>query len=303
VNDARHVRRAGLVMLALVMVWGYAWVLAKLALAWCGPLQLATLRTAVGTVCLIPALLIMSRRVLPEHPWEALGVGVVQTGLFLLLNNWALAQGEAGKTSILVFTMPFWVLLFAWPVLGERIRGIGWAAVCIAGAGLVLILEPWGLRSALPAKIAAVGAGVCWALGVVVSKRLHNRHPVDMYNFTFWQMALGLVPMVLVALNTPAEPIRWSATFVALLLGLGVVATALGWIAWFYVLNRLPAGTASMSSLGIPVVALLGSALQLGERPTSTEWTGMALVALALAVVSWDTIRLHRPSEPLMGQE
>ncbi len=290
-------------MVALVLVWGYAWVLAKLALAYCGPLDLATLRTAVGTVCLFPALLAMSKRVLPEHPWEALGVGVIQTGLFLLLNNWALSQGEAGKTSILVFTMPFWVLLLAWPVLGERIRGIGWVAVATAGAGLVLILEPWGLRSALLAKIAALLAGVCWALGVVISKRLHNKHRVDMYNFTFWQMALGLVPMVLVAVSTHSEPIRWTAAFIGILLTLGVVATALGWMAWFYVLNRLPAGTASMSSLGIPVVALGGSALQLGERPTLTEWTGIAFIALALAIVSWDTIRRHRPNEPLMGQE
>ena len=301
-NDPRTVQRAGIVMVVLVLVWGYAWVLAKVALAYCGPLDLATLRTAVGTVCLFPTLLFMSKRVLPEHPWEALGVGVIQTGLFLLLNNWALSQGEAGKTSILVFTMPFWVLLLGWSLLGERIRGIGWLAVTTAAAGLVLILEPWGLRSALPAKLAAVLAGVCWALGVVISKRLHNRHPVDMVNFTFWQMALGLVPMVLVALSTHAQPIRWTLAFVAILLTLGVVATALGWMAWFYVLERLPAGTASMSSLGIPVVALAGSAIQLGERPTPAEWTGMGLIALALALVSWDTIRRHRPSELLMGQ-
>ncbi|MCC7547724.1 MAG: EamA family transporter [Burkholderiales bacterium] len=302
-NDARSVRRASIVMVALVLVWGYAWVLAKLALAYCGPLQLATLRTAVGTACLLPTLLFTSRRVLPEHPWEALGVGVIQTALFLLLNNWALAQGEAGKTSILVFTMPFWVLLFAWPALGERIRGIGWGAMAIAAAGLVLILEPWAMRSGLHAKVAAVLAGVCWALGVVISKRLHDRHPVDMYNFTFWQMALGLVPMVVIVLSAPSQPIRWSSGFVAILLALGLVGTALGWMAWFYVLKRLPAGTASMSSLGIPVVALLGSALQLGERPTVAEWGGMGLVVLALALVSWDTIRRHRPSEPLMGQE
>ncbi|MCW5620791.1 MAG: DMT family transporter [Burkholderiales bacterium] len=258
---------------------------------------------AIGTVCLFPELLVLSRRVLPEHPWEALGVGVIQTGLFLLLNNWALSQGEAGKTSFLVFTMPFWVLVFAWPLLGERVGAVGWAAVALAAGGLLLILEPWGLRSALLAKVLAVLAGVCWALGVVIYKRLHNKHPVDMYNFTFWQMALGLIPMLIVTMSMPSQPIHWTPTFVALALALGVLATAGGWIGWFYVLRRLPAGTASMSSLGIPVIALLGSALQLGERPSRMEWAGMALIALALALVSWDTIRRHRPSEPLMVQE
>ena len=302
-SDAQAMRRAAAVMVVLVLVWGYAWILAKMALAYCGPLDLATLRTAVGAATLFPALVWMRGPVWPEHPWEALAVGTVQTALFLLLNNWALAQGTAGKTSVLVFTMPFWVLLFAWPMLGERIQGVGWVAVALAAVGLALILLPLRLRAGLVAELAAVLAGICWALGVVISKRLHNRHPVDVYNFTFWQMALGLLPMIAVSLAMPSRPIDWSVAFVLLLLTLGIVATAAGWGAWFYVLRRLPAGTTSMASLGIPVVALGASAIQLGERAKPMELFGMILIGVALALVSWDTIRRHRPIEPLMGQE
>jgi drug/metabolite transporter (DMT)-like permease len=302
-SDAQSVRRAAAVMLGLVLVWGYAWIVAKMALAYCGPLDLATLRTAVGTATLFPALVWMRGPIWPEHPWEALAVGMVQTAAFLLLNNWALAQGEAGKTSVLVFTMPFWVLLLAWPVLGERIQGVGWLAVALAAVGLVFILAPSRLRTGMVAELLAVLAGICWALGVVISKRLHNRHPVDVYNFTFWQMALGLLPMIAVSFSTSSRPIEWSVEFVVLLLTLGIVATAGGWGAWFYVLRRLPAGTTSMASLGIPVVALGASAIQLGERPMPMELSGMILIGIALALVSWDTIRRHRPVEPLMGQE
>jgi len=299
----RAVLRAGLVMVALVLVWGYAWVVAKMALAYCGPLDLAALRTAIGAVTLFPALLLMRGPIWPEHPWEVLAVGIFQTALFLLLNNWALAQGEPGKVSVLVFTMPFWVLLFAWPLLGERIQGVGWLAVGLAAVGLILLLEPWGLRVTLLGKLLAVLAGVSWALGVVVSKRLHNRHPVDVFNFTFWQMALGLIPMAAVALATHSRPIQWTPQFVLLVLFLGIIATAAGWGAWFYVLRRLPAGTTSMASLGIPVVALIASTIQLGERPTRLELSGMALLGIALALTSWDTIRRRRPVAPLMGQE
>jgi drug/metabolite transporter (DMT)-like permease len=302
-SNAHAARRAAAVMVVLVLAWGYAWIIAKMALAYCGPLDLATLRTAVGAATLFPALVWMRGPVWPEHPWEALSVGVFQTALFLLLNNWALSQGEAGKTSVLVFTMPFWVLLFAWPVLGERIQGAGWAAVGLAATGLLLILAPLELHTGLLAELLAVLAGVCWALGVVISKRLHNRHPVDIYNFTFWQMALGLLPMIAVSSATSSRPIDWSTAFVVLLLTLGIVATAAGWGAWFYVLRRLPAGTTSMASLGIPVVALGASAAQLGERPKPLELAGMILIGIALALVSWDTIRRHRPVEPLMGQE
>jgi drug/metabolite transporter (DMT)-like permease len=39
-------------------------------------------------------------------------------------STWALESGAAGKTAVLVYTMPFWVLLLAWPILAERIRGL-----------------------------------------------------------------------------------------------------------------------------------------------------------------------------------
>ena len=126
-------------------------------------------------------------------------------------------------------------------------------------------------------------AGVCWALGVVVSKRLHNRHPVDVFNFTFWQMALGLIVMVPVALASHTRPIDWTPEFIGLTTVAGhrrhrgrmdglVLRAA----------SRLPAGITSMTSLGIPVIAMLGSALQLGERPARLELTGMVLIGVAL---------------------
>ena len=243
-------------MLALVAVWGYSWVLSKLALRYCGPFEFATLRTAVAIVFLLPALLWQRKPLWPGHPEEVFLVGVIQTALFLLLNSWALSLGEAGKTSVLVFTMPFWVLVFAWPILGERIEGWGRLAVVLAALGLVLILEPWNLHATLLAKVLAVLAGICWALGVVISKHLHNRHPVEVFNFTFWQMALGLVPMLVVSLAAHSRPIQWTGEFVLLTLLLGIVGSALGWIAWFYVLRRLAAGTITAST---PVIASLSA--------------------------------------------
>ena len=72
---------------------------------------------------------------------------------------------------------------------------------------------------------------------------------------------------------------------------------------WLYVLHRLPAGTTSMASLGIPVIALVGSAIQLGERPRPSELGGMGLIVIALAIVSWDAVRRHLEIEAQMGQE
>jgi drug/metabolite transporter (DMT)-like permease len=294
---------AAIMMIALVMIWGYAWVLAKIALTYCAPLDLATMRTALAVLILLPVLLWSRKPLKPEHPRHALVVGVIQTAGFLLLNNFALSMGQPGKTAVLTFTMPFWVLLLGWPVLKERIDAPGWIGLGLAAIGLTLLLEPWRMHSALLPSVLAVLAGFCWALGVVIAKKLHNREPVDAFNFTFWQMLFGVLPMLALAATTRSRPIQWTPEFIVVLLILSSIATAAGWMMWLYVLHRLPAGTTSMSSLGVPVIALVSSALQLGERPQTAELAGMGLIATALAIVSWDTVRQHREIDPQMGQE
>ena len=68
-------------------------------------------------------------------------------------------------------------------------------------------------------------------------------------------------------------------------------------------LNRLPAGTASLNSLAIPVIAVLGAWLQFGERPDVGEAVGMVVIAAGLALMSATALREQRSVEPAMAQE
>jgi hypothetical protein len=67
-------RGAAITMVALVIIWGYAWVLAKIGLRYCAPLDFATLRTALGVVTLLPALLWLRKPLKPQHPRHALTI-------------------------------------------------------------------------------------------------------------------------------------------------------------------------------------------------------------------------------------
>ena len=302
-SNASETRRATIVMIVLVALWGYSWVTSKIGLEYASPLDVVALRLGLGIVTLFVGLLITRRSLRPQH-WPALlMIGLIQTGAFLVLNTWALSEGGAGKTSVLVFTMPFWVLVFAWPVLHERIQGVQWAAVALAIVGLVFLLEPWQIHTSLFGKILAVMAGMCWAIGVVCAKQLHNRVSVEPLAFTFWQMCVGFVPILIVQALFDRQPVIWSDTFIAVTLFNGVLSTGIAWLAWLYVLHRLPAGTASLSSLGIPVIAIISSWIQLGEEPGGAELIGMLLIGLALALLSYLSIRRHEESEPMTGQE
>ena len=64
---------------------------------------------------------------------------------------------------------------------------------------------------------------------------------------------------------------------------------------WLYILQRLSAGMAGLSALGIPLVGVLAGWIELGERPTPAEFTGMALIVGALGLVSlWSLIQSTR---------
>ena len=70
-----------------------------------------------------------------------------------------------------------------------------------------------------------------------------------------------------------------------------VLGTAVGWWLWTYVLAHTPAGIAGLNSLGIPVIAVIASALQLGERPPTLELVGMLMIGAALALLAWIGLR------------
>lgn len=296
-------RRAALVMALLALIWGYSWIIGKLGLAHAGPFRFAAARVLVAVVALGAFLVATGRFPSRRPPRGTVLVGLAQTTAFLLLNTWALSRGGAGKTAILTFTMPFWVLLFAWPVLAERVVGLQWLAIACALAGLVSIVEPWRLHANLVAEVLGALAGMSWAIGVVLTKRLQREGPADALDFTFWQMTVGLLPMLLVAGLSDEPPIEWSPLLVAAIVYSGIVSTALGWLMWQYVLNRLPAGTTSLASLAVPVVATISGALQLGERLRPAEITGAALIAVALAMMSWQSMRTHHRDDLSMAQE
>lgn len=302
-SNARETCRAVIVMVLLVILWGYSWITSKIGLNYASPMDVVALRLELGILTLFIGLLWTGRPLKPQH-WQALlMIGLIQTGAFLLLNTWALSEGGPGKTSVLVFTMPFWVLVFAWPMLHERIQGLQWVSVVLAIVGLLSVLEPWRMHTSLFSKTLAVMAGMCWAIGVVHAKRLHHRAKVEPLSFTFWQMIVGLIPVLICQALFDRPPIVWSNTFVVVTMFNGVMATGIGWLAWLYVLHRLPAGTTSLSSLGIPVIAIFSSWIQLGEQPGRSELLGMLLIGVALALLSYLSIRRHEEPEPMTGQE
>lgn len=303
-NKSTHYASAIAALLLLSVIWGYNWVVMKLALDDIGPFQFGAIRTFFGAIVLMAALMVLRKPLRPRQLAWTLLLGILQTSGFTGLIIWALVEGGAGKTAVLSFTMPFWVMLLAWPMLGEKLKGVQWLTATVSIAGLCSILEPWNFHGGLFSNFLAVFAGVCWAVSVILAKKLHQRAPdLDLLSFTAWQMLLGSLPLVAIALIVPAPPAQWTDYLIGATLFNVLLANGLGWWLWLYALQKLPAGIASMNSLLIPVIAVLAAWLQLAETPSLPELIGMTLIGTALALIAFRGMRRHEPVDPAMGQD
>ena len=273
---------------AMILIWGYSWVVMKIALRHAHPFDFAALRVGLGAALLFAIVAVQRKPLRLARYRMAMLVGTIQVALFVTLSNFALLAAGPGKTSVLVYTMPFWMIVFAHFAIGERMRGAQWIAVALAFAGLVLIVAPWNLGSAAGGAL-AIAAGAAWAISAVLSKKWPT--PGDPMIFTAWQLLAGFAWLLPLALFVPHEPVRWTAEFAWTLVFSAVFATAGGWWLWTYVLSHSSAGIAGLNSLGIPVVAVITSAIQLGERPPALELTGMLMIGAALALLAWLGLR------------
>lgn len=290
----RNLRATYVALFVLTLIWSTNWLVMKAALGSADPLTFNLHRTALAVLALFAVLAWQRRRFWPEN-WKA----VLVTGFFQTTVNMgggvlALESGGAGRTSVLVFTMPFWTLLLAWPVLGERVRGSQWIAVVAALCGMVLVVEPWSWHGSLVPKLWAVLSGLGWAVAAVLMRHYQRRHAYDPLNFVTWQMLLGALPIGLAALFTGTSGVQWSAGYVLALVFTGAISSGIGFILWLRVLQKLPAGTATLNTFAIPVLALIMSMIVFGERLSGSETVGIGAIALGLAVITMRALHAAR---------
>jgi drug/metabolite transporter (DMT)-like permease len=282
----RPQRGLALALLAAIsLVWGFNWVVLKVAVRHAEPLDFLAWRFALAAACLFGAAHALGRSVRLVHAREIFVIGLLQTTATFALATWALKLGAVGKTAVLNYTMPFWVVAFAWPLLGERPSAAQGVALALGAAGLLLLLQPLGGAPGLP-DLLALASGIAWGLGVVVTKRLQSRTGIDTLTLIAWQVLFGGATLALLALAFPGRPADWNAELVFAVLYNGVLVSAVGWFLWFWALARLDAGLASFGILAVPVLGALFSAALLGERPSALEWGGMALIVGALALAA-----------------
>ena len=281
---ARSRPKALAALVLLAVIWGYNWVLMKVAVRYAPPFDFAAMRVFYGALSLFVVLWLQGRSMKLQRGAGTLGYGLLQSGGTIGLSTWALVSGGAGKTAVLTYTMSFWTLLFAWLLLGETLRLRQWASLGVAAAGLLFVVLPIDIEQAPVSKGLAILAGIAWALASILLKRIDHGETIDPLRFTAWQMLFGSLPLIAVSWLTPSAPVEWTPAFILVLLYNIGPGSAVAWLLWLYALRHLSTSLSSLGALLTPTLSIAMAALQLGEVPKGTELLGMVLILCALAL-------------------
>jgi drug/metabolite transporter (DMT)-like permease len=286
-----------LALAVMSVIWGYNWVVMKEALRFCDPFVFAAIRILPAAICLFIILLWTKEDWRPRQVRWTVLLGLLSTTVGSGLPLWALAGGAAGKTAVLLYTMPFWTILLAWPMLGERIRGLEWLAVILAFVGLALIVAVDAVGANLWASILAVIAGISWAGSAIITRIMRRDPEFDVLSVTAWQMIYGAVPLIIISVLVPSTSIQWTTVFISALLYNVILVCVVAFLLWFYVLERLQAGMAAMGTLVTPVLALILARIQLGEIPSSREALGIILILSGIGLLGAIAFLRNRRAE------
>ncbi|MGI0054119.1 MAG: DMT family transporter [Thermoplasmata archaeon] len=296
-SGAASDRTSALLFLSMSLAWGVNYLFVVVGLQYATALWLAALRAGVGALGVLVYLAIVSRSSALDARGkrDALIIGLPNTAIFLGLWFVAAPQVPAGETAILIYTFPLWVALFTPWILGGRLSGRHWSAIAVGFFGIVLISQPWALGTGTIAPIALaelLGAAVSWAFGTVVFQR-RFRGSVEMREANFYQLLGGSAALFVLALAfNPTELPRSAPNLWIAVAWIGVFGTAYAYIAWFYLLARIPAATLSAYTFLVPLIALVAASIFFGESFTLAEFAGIGLVLLSIYWISTN----RRPS-------
>ena len=266
---ASNSRFAGFALLGITVVgWALNWAFIKVLLRDWPPLWSRGV-SGVAAALILAALASARGESLkvPRTAWGGLTLASF-TNVFAWMGfgTAAMVDLSVSEGTLLVYTMPIWAMLLAWPMLGTRPRTREVAALGLGLAGIVVLFAEHHVAlgaGKLMGIALALAAATLFALGSVRAREPLPMTPVVQ---VAWQVGLGCAPMAIYGLlfEHPALG-ALSAPGAAVLIYMTLGPMALCYMTWFAALQRLPATTAAMATLVVPIIGGIAAALLLGE--------------------------------------
>jgi drug/metabolite transporter (DMT)-like permease len=281
------VASAKLLVVIMGLSWGFNWIAARFILQALPPWTMRAIGIGLGDITLFAAAAVagISLAVPRGERLKVLIAGFFNVLVFNVCSAYAQIYGTTSRAIVIAYSMPIWAALLAHFVLKERLGALKLGALALCAAGLAILILPLA-RIGFP--LGALFALVCawtWAAGTVYLKWANIRAAT--LAVAAWQLLFGGLMLAAGMIVFEGLPHLWPlpAHVVAWIGYNGLIGMGLAYFLWFVVVDRLPATTASLGSLLVPVVGVIGSAWLIGERPSLTDAIGFACIFAAAASV------------------
>jgi drug/metabolite transporter (DMT)-like permease len=276
-------------MILLTFSWGLNGVAAKLANAGYNPIFLNVARSAIACVLVF---LWCRYRGIPLFQkdgtlWAGIAAGILFGSEFTLIFV-GLEFTTVARSSLLVNTMPFWILVGAHFVLGERMSVQKFLGLLLAFCGVILIFsDKLSIPgpSAITGDLLSLGAGLLWALTTLVIKgsRLSTASAEKVLLYQLVVSALMAIPLIPLA-GPAIRDVTPLATGALLFQAVYVVTVT--YILWFWLMRRYPAAGLSSFAFLSPAFSVLCGWLLLNEPLTWKIFLALGLIAAGLIIVN-----------------
>lgn len=276
-------------LLLLTFSWGLNGVAGKVANTGYNPIFLTVARSAIAAVlvyawCRFRGIALFER---DGTLWPGILAGLLFGGEFALIFM-GLDHTSVARSALMVNTMPFWVLIGAHFMLGERMSLAKFAGLLLAFVGVIVVFSD-GLSlpgpDALKGDLMSLGAGILWAATMIVIKgtKLGRASAEKMLLYQLAVSAVVVLPLIPLAGPILREV---SALSTGALLFQAIYVVAFTYILWFWMMRRYPAaGLASFAFL-TPVFGVFLGGLLLDEPLTAKLFLALTLIVAGLIIVN-----------------
>ncbi len=282
-----NVRDLALTALA-PLTWGSTYAVTTEFLPPGRPLFTAVMRVLPAGLALFAV-----TRVLPRGAWlwRSAVLGALNIGAFTPLLFLAAYRLPGGVAAVLAAVGPLFALAFAALLLAERPTPRGLLAGLTGLAGVALVVLRADARLDTVGVLAGLAGAALLSAGTVLTKRWGRPEGVGPLAFTAWQLTVGGLLLVPVALLAEGAPPALDGRAAGGYLYLGAIGTAAAYWLWFRGISRLPATSVAFLLLLSPLSAAVIGWAALGQALTPLQLLGMAL---ALG----GTLAGQRPARP-----
>lgn len=295
-----------LALVALALLWGFSFLLIKVALVDMSPTVLMFIRAASGFAALAVFMRLSGRPLLGDA-WKRRIVPYAVLAIFSGVVPWtAIAVGEqsisSGLASILNATTPLWAaVLVIWMIPNDRPSALNYVGVLIGLAGVVILVLPdvtaKGFGSSVAGAVAVVVASISYAFSALYQRK--KLRGASVYEVSVGQLAL--TTLLAIPIAAPSLPsMHLALPSMASVIALGVGGSGLAYLLYYYINNTLGPVRATGVTILVPMTAVLWGVVLLGETLSLPIVIGMAVILAGIVLTN-----VNRPAsrEPVAGRD